>query len=688
MPEEKVPDVSQTDYVQAFVDDGVSSSATVDGIEVADETAQTGEDANAGGGSGQPLALTLGLSVSGAFVGAATLLVVKQRRGKRATMAKHLQVNKLNLSFGGLETPRSECSITTDIVLHLPSIEFDDDDVETPIAVPMPADMESFRPGSMKARQEALIDYLQDSDDDSELEFGAGIASMSAAPPMPAISPVTQNIDLPDEMRTQAMSEFKLTPVVPALSADRISAIFNSSASSQRDSILASQAGIGSSRSAVIEDEVAQPLRLKKAKSKFGKEVTRVFKWMDGDGDGFVTEEEISRYLGISTTEAQALIEEAKISLYGHRGDNKLTPAEFKQLLEKNERQEEEDINSLPPRVLARYRRVFESIDIDGNGVVTAEELAKDMGVDDVQSAIDMFTNGQCSGQSELTFEDFVKVLRRAESNRAANTLVKLLEETAEGAGLANVMQGRRRSIAEANSPAAVPKVVTNIWNSMGLADDARADPNQVQSAVLAAHARLELHCSEEDLLHLVWAFSEAARESSDGLISFPVFWKVLGEMKEEEADAPMSRSYTTASFKSEFAWDSPSSTLTPQELEVYKSVFDANDQDGDGVLDISELNNLVMDMVDRRPESKLFYFQLMQQLQMSDTNEIDFEEFVVLMQEAAEVASGEIDDADWNPTQAIGALNMMKNRMSRKSKFFFRSGTGASTASSRFGAK
>jgi len=543
----------------------------------------------------------------------------------------------------------------------------DDDDNDSgmfaPALAPVVPELAKVRQNSINARQEALIDFLNDdsdvnssSDDDDADSIAVPEAPAPSLMPSPTVGAAFTMLP---QVHGSRMSAFYAESPVSVVPVPQMTPGVPQNASFQP----------------ISHDTGPLPVKLQRQHSQFWGECEKVFKWLDDDQDGFISDREISEYLDISRQEARALIEETKITLYGKRGDNRLTLDEFSSILARTTKTAPApDLTVLPPRLLKRYRIIFDSIDIDGNGVITPQELAQDMGIGEVDEAMQTFlVEAGFAGKSELTFEEFVAVLRRAETDRAGRTFQNILAGTKEGERLANVAEKRHKSIIAEVQKEEVPEVVNTLWDRLAaqrstLRESLRVDADTLQSVVLEAHGKGELESSDQDLLHVVWQLSEAARNTTDGLVGFSEFAKVLKSSVADAGDiAPLSRIDSVA--PSSCSFELPSETLQEGELQALRSVFDSNDHDKDGHLSKEELNQMVLDMIDRSmlsDEVRMFYFQVINGLEESGQTRVDFEEFIILMQEAAEATSSDLDSA-------VAALNMMKKRISRRSKMLFR---------------
>jgi Ca2+-binding EF-hand superfamily protein len=415
--------------------------------------------------------------------------------------------------------------------------------------------------------------------------------------------------------------------------------------------------------SSSLEDDSDSPVAIRRKKSTFANEAAKVVSWLDDDGDGVITDQELSTYLDISKTEAQQLIIEAKMQLYGQRPTKnhyRLTFQEFTAILASSHEQPEAP-EEIPKRVLKRYRAVFDSIDTDRKGIITPAQMARDMGVDDLQGL-------GWEGKSQLTFDDFVQILRRAESGRAARIMTKLLEDKEQGALLADASEAKRKNTVIVDEPSAkVTQILHDIWVSADPTND-RAHIDNIRSSLLGLFGQNVITGSDDDLMQIILNLTSKANNAQS--VSFLDFSSELQQyLEEDEEDMPGLR---RGDSRSTVGWDNPSDTLSPAEYEMYRSLFDENDKDQDGSLQISELRELTMSLVEKQllqPSVRVFYFQLLKMLDDSGEEAIDFEQFVVLMQEASESTSKDLNDDGWEALDAVSSMRMIQLKKSRHSK-------------------
>jgi len=629
-------------------------------------------------GQGSTLGIAVGVGGAAAVAGAATLLVVRRRRRNgKLDIKRKLDLGNINeddSQSGG--SPRSFVGPSADQILDLMrddnlDMDMDSDDGSSVQQAVGPSsnvgdspEFAKIRYGSVAIPQQAMIDFLNDSDDDDDNSDDDDLKNPIAVPEAPPAF-VEPHIEpsgfsmIPAVMGASRMSVFAAAPMATVAPEPETSAFAFVPAISMPSAMRSSITGL--------------PVQLQRGQSKFWSECDRVFKWLDDDNDGFVSDREISLYLGISRHEARALIEETKITLYGKRGDNRLTQQEFSSILASANKAQTTttDVNLLPPRVLKRYRMIFDSIDVDGNGAITPEELAQDMGIGEIDEGMRSFLKDAGYGdKSELSFEEFVNVLRQAETDRAGRTFKNILAETEQGVTLAAAVDVHQQKAKEVVKAEDIPESITMIWDELATncaleRDELRVDADTVQSAVLTAHARGQLDSSDDALLQLVWQVSEAARTSPDGMVGFAEYAKVMKACVISDSDAPGLGRCDTG-YKSSASWEMPSETLNPDEMKVLHQVFDDNDTDRDGQLQTEQLNHLFLEMSDTNPDARVFYFQVIAALENSGETSIDFEQFVVLMQEAAEASASDIPSA-------LEAITMMKRRVSRRSKMLFR---------------
>jgi len=650
------------------------------------------------GSSSANLGIYVGVGTTAALAGAVAVFALRRRR-KRGVIdiKRRIDIVGDDASDGAISARSFASPDASDILhsmakvddmtMHFSDSSSGDDDLAAPSSGPMP-ELAKIKHNSFNPREEAMIDFLNNSDEDSSDDDMDSIGvPETPAPFLPSPRMHQPGADLPalsapvpvQGVQGSRLSMFHAqspaiipgaTPGVPATSGMHMSV-------TMPGMVFAMPGVPQQAPMRPLSTDINLPVELHRENSQFWTECTRVFNWLDDDHDGFISDREISSYLGISRQEARALIEETKITLYGKRGDNRLKFDEFSAILARtpsSQPVQDLDINTLPPRLLKRYRIIFDSIDIDGNGVITPAELAQDMGIGDVDDAMQGFLADTGFGEkSELTFEEFVRVLRRAESDHAGRTFQNILAGTKEGSILATATEARHTSVTTTVKKEEVPLIINIMWDRIAQArgvprDVMRVDSDTLQTAVLEAHNRGELQSSDQDLLHLVWQITEIAGSQPDNLVDFQNFAKILKSSVADHSD-PALRALARidsepSSSEAASSVELPSQTLNPDELKALRGVFNDSDQDKDGFLKKDELQQMVMEMIERSmltEDLRTFYFEVINGLEQSGDPHIDFEQFVILMQEAAETSASDIN-------AAMSALNLMKKRISRRS--------------------
>lgn len=425
----------------------------------------------------------------------------------------------------------------------------------------------------------------------------------------------------------------------------------------------------------VEKDSTKVPVLLKKKSSTFHMEARKVFSLLDQDNDGFVTEKELSEFLNISNQEARALIQEAKIQLYGLSGANRkgvtMTFEEFTNVL--TSKTSEEDV--IPERVIKRYRMVFDSIDIDRRGVITPAQLAGDMGISNLEEL-------GFEGKSHLTFDDFVKILRSAETGRAGRMMTKLLEDKEQGQLLADASEQKRKGIPGRLSLPMLPQAISaeaqildEIWSN-AKPDGNIAHLDNVKAALLEASSNNDINISDDDLMAVIMTLTSKVDANSN--ISYTQFLVEMRPLVEtgandfgDNSDESPRLNVAMGADSSDEEFDNPSDTLTPEEFDGFRKLFDDTDRDHDGRVTTNELRDLSMNLIDKHllmPDIKIFFMQVLRMLEESGLESLDFEQFVVLLQEASDQTARDIGQSDWDAAAAMDSLKLIQLRRSRMS--------------------
>lgn len=443
------------------------------------------------------------------------------------------------------------------------------------------------------------------------------------------------------------------------------------------------------------------PVTLKKKQSTFHLEARRVFSLLDGDNDGFVTDKEISSFMNISTREAVALITEAKIQLYGAatRGNLKLTFEEFTSVLASKD--EEEKIENIPGRVIKRYRNVFDSIDVEHKGVITPTQLAGDMGISNLEEL-------GFQGKNVLTFEDFVKILRRAETGRAGRMMTKLLEDQEQGQKLASATQEKKAPViavgagrlalplAELKSLPRDGSVLDDIWYDAKPQGNV-ANVENVKAALLTATSENTIRISDDDLMQVI--FNLAGKTDGAQNVSYNAFLLELrplvdtgsgGEFMDSEDESPRLKSsgiIPNASDDEDDEWGSPSVLLSDMEFDECRLAFEENDRDGDGLVTSADLKDVFMSLIGRpmiQPTARIFYMQALKMLDETEGEVLDFDQFANMIRAASDETGDEFAGSDWDFLTALSALRLQQKRS--KSRLSFKMTRSKNKASASFG--
>src|SRR5437868_3422898 len=89
----------------------------------------------------------------------------------------------------------------------------------------------------------------------------------------------------------------------------------------------------------------------------------QVFKAMDSEGKGYITQAELHQHLKISHLEAKAIIEEANKSIHGRVENSQLTLQDFQNVMQNLAKPHNDSDDVISNKVLNQYRQVFTSLD-------------------------------------------------------------------------------------------------------------------------------------------------------------------------------------------------------------------------------------------------------------------------------------------------------------------------------------
>jgi len=317
-------------------------------------------------------------------------------------------------------------------------------------------------------------------------------------------------------------------------------------------------------------------------------EADKVFDWLDEDGDGYITHVELSDSLNITKAEAKTIIEETQLTLHGSpeaspslaEGKFHISRDDFHMVMKAGAKNDE-----LPAATEARYRQVFDSIDMDGKGFITMDDLAAATGADEDEMAEMPFgTDGK------ITYDDFVQLLRQSEVGRAAKTLLDLLNDIDRGHELAAAVAAMEAQ-ARLDKESALPPVATphepvrahhtpldasprigaglagmsssgpevlredmdDLWDSIEDPSTGDVDMDELQCALMAAQSVGTLPLTDDQVVEVVFELNEKATTGGDGQISSEDFWAVMNkytipEHDHEGKDAPFYRTGTVDS--------------------------------------------------------------------------------------------------------------------------------------------
>lgn len=415
-------------------------------------------------------------------------------------------------------------------------------------------------------------------------------------------------------------------------------------------------------------------------------EAQKVFSVLDEDGDGFISDAELIRHLGISRIEARAIIDEVEQSLHGKLQDGRLNVDEFAMILENSVKETKK--RAIPEKQQQRYRKIFDQMDSDGNGVVTTEEFAQGLKIDTADLGLD-----------SLTFEQFVEVMSRAEQSSAQRTLAQLLSENEKFPELARALSKVGKKAKMKRSPREVdwaidpPSMVKQLWENVAtlngsqrlsgpqdmssptdpLFTSGRAELVQIQQALQTALQQGTLLCDDDGvILQIVLELEQSASTSRQSTaVSFADFAKVMQSALSTNMDnlAPLTArsdmsSYTGSQVSNdnytersqqqspEFSQNVTSAyaqvqsasaskllqSTTPGLHASVKKAFDEKDTNLDGLLSREEAIDVIRELSDYGvldfTDDNEIEFAVLQVMEDEDVDGVTFDMFVQLIQD------------------------------------------------------
>ena len=294
---------------------------------------------------------------------------------------------------------------------------------------------------------------------------------------------------------------------------------------------------------------------------------------------------------------------------------------------------------------------MFDSIDVEQKGVITPAQLAGDMGISNLEEL-------GFQGKTELTFEDFVKILRRAETGRAGRTMAELLHEKEQGQSLANASQQKRVPVPAGPGRLGLPAlpevfnhlmitklcshsqrrsfmfnfpckmgnlsqlgILNEIWQE-AKPEGTVANIENIKAALISASNDNSIRISDDDLMQII--FSLASLADANQNISFADFVLELKPLvdsgnnfdsEQEEEESPRLRvgGGIIPDDEDDDEW-AVSEMLSENEFDEMKAIFDGNDRDGDGLVPVMDLKQYFMTLMSGpmiQPSARVFYMQV-----------------------------------------------------------------------------
>jgi len=151
--------------------------------------------------------------------------------------------------------------------------------------------------------------------------------------------------------------------------------------------------------------------------------------------------------------------------------------------------------------------------------------------------------------------------------------------------------------------------------------------------------------------------------ESKGDTITFEEFWSVLSEFVEAEGMDSLIESSIMDSAVSTFSTFNASDLLSPDELALYREIFDkmnAFREDTISARVIMDGLQALTNHADLPAEPRVFFFHMIPSVQYhaEDTPSFDFERFVTVIQEAAIQTKEDLQDPAWESLSSMRLLN------------------------------
>lgn len=294
-------------------------------------------------------------------------------------------------------------------------------------------------------------------------------------------------------------------------------------------------------------------------------------------------------------------------------------------------------LDSIKPRILKRYRRAFNDMDSDGRGSINLSQLGS---VEDLEGLI-----GNASNQ--INFEDFARLLHRAETAGAGRTLITLLESTEEGQNLVDTIAKYKKSqkstakkgdaVVTVREEIPMPAEILQVWqDSSPMGDDTSVE--RVRDSLVRAQNQGTLLVDDEDLLLLIQDMQLA---SPDGItVTLEIFWNTLLPLVQHGAEDNLVLSSTMSSVQDSMMSSGMSRMehlMNDSEVQTYRTTFNALDTFDDKIQQMvlshdlhALLTNEQMDM-----KEKMYFFQFTNLVDTCGLDEIDFDTFIHLAKQA-----------------------------------------------------
>eukprot|EP00299_Pterocystis_sp_00344_P000271 c10081_g1_i2.p1 GENE.c10081_g1_i2~~c10081_g1_i2.p1 ORF type:complete len:441 (-),score=130.46 c10081_g1_i2:191-1462(-) len=237
--------------------------------------------------------------------------------------------------------------------------------------------------------------------------------------------------------------------------------------------------------------------------SGFSYQLDKLFNSLDANGDGFVSADELSHYIDVSVLASEKMplesLANAKLTREMFRVAMDSVVAKMALLGEPTQ----ED--------MARYRLVFDSLDKDKSNSISLKELLDDMGATDTDadSIKQMFTTADTNANTQLSFEEFVVLMRKAEQKQS-KSMAQLLRQAHESFRVVLLEGGENLSKEE---------TMDKLKQMTALVDLQRAEMNKLMKQIVSSQQNVNaetLLASQDELVTVKMELTDFQAQADD----------------------------------------------------------------------------------------------------------------------------------------------------------------------------